>query len=121
MNLGHNNYFLQDPIWYNKNVRLKTKRYFYYPDWHNRGISTLGDLYRGHDFVKTFGDLVLEYDISIKDRRKYNSLMNGILLDWFDYPFQVQIPFLMKLLKHFLVMSKLLSHLRIYLNLRIFL
>ena len=90
MNLGHNNYFLQDPIWYNKNVRLKTKRYFYYPDWHNCGISTLGDLYRGHNFVKTFEDLVLEYDISIKDRRKYNSLMNGILLDWFDYPLQVQ-------------------------------
>ena len=90
MNLGHNNYFLQDPILYNKNVRLKTKCYFYYPDCHNRGISTLGDLYRGHNFVKTFEDLVLEYDISIKDRHKYNSLMNGILSDWFDYPLQVQ-------------------------------
>ena len=50
----------------------------------------MGDLYRGHNFVKTFEDLVLEYDISIKDRRKYKSLMNGILLDWFDYPLQVQ-------------------------------
>ena len=40
--------------------------------------------------MKTFEDLVLEYDISNKDRRKYNSLMNGILLDWFDYPLQVQ-------------------------------
>ena len=40
--------------------------------------------------MKTFEDLVLEYDVSIKDMRKYNSLMNGILLDWFDYPLQVQ-------------------------------
>ena len=44
----------------------------------------------GHNFVKTFEDLVLEYDISIKDRRKYNSLMNGILIDWFYHPPQVQ-------------------------------
>ena len=90
INLGLDKFFLQDPIWYNQNVRLKTKRYFYYHDWHARGIFTLTDLYRGHNFVKTFEDLVLEYDIPIKDRRKYNSLMNGILLDWFYNPPQVQ-------------------------------
>ena len=38
---------------------------------------------RGLHFVKTFEDLVLEFVISIADRRKYNSLMNGILIDWF--------------------------------------
>ena len=76
--------------WYNQNVRLKTKRYVFYHDWHALGISTLADLHRGHNFVKTFEDLVLEYDISIKDRRKYNSLMNGILIDWFYNPPQVQ-------------------------------
>ena len=53
MNLGHNDYFLLDPIWYDKNVRLKTKRYFHYSDWHDRGISTLDDLYMGHKFVKS--------------------------------------------------------------------
>ena len=90
INLGLDKFFLQDPIWYNQNVRLKTKRYFYYHDWHARGIFTVTDLYRGHNFVKTFEDLVLEYDIPIKDRRKYNSLMNGILLDWFYNPPQVQ-------------------------------
>ena len=90
-NLGHDKYFLQDPIWYNQNVRLKTKRYFYYHDWHTLGISTLADLYRGHNFLKTFEDLVLEYNVSIKDRRKYNSLMNGILIDWFYNPPQVQV------------------------------
>ena len=34
--------------------------------------------------LKTFEDLVIEFDISIRDRRKYNSLMNGIYLRWFD-------------------------------------
>ena len=29
-------------------------------------------------------------DCSLKDRRKYNSLMNGILIDWFYHPPQVQ-------------------------------
>ena len=53
-------------------------------------ISTLADLYRGHNFVKTFEDLVLKYDMSIKDRRKYNSIMNGILIDWFYNPPEVQ-------------------------------
>ena len=43
----------------------------------------MNDLYLGRNFVKSFEDLVLEYDISIKDRRKYNYLMNGSLIDWF--------------------------------------
>ena len=33
--------------------------------------------------MKTFEDLVIEFDISIKDRRKYSFLMNGISMDWF--------------------------------------
>ena len=33
--------------------------------------------------MKTFEDLVIEFDISIKDRRKYSYLMNGISMDWF--------------------------------------
>ena len=40
--------------------------------------------------MKTFEDLVIEFDISIKDRRKYNFLMNGILMEWFDNPKAVQ-------------------------------
>ena len=35
------------------------------------------------NMIKTFEDLVPEYDIAIRDRRKYNSLMNGLLIDWF--------------------------------------
>ena len=79
----------------------KTKRYFHYPDGHNLGVSTLGDLYRGHNFVKNFEDLVLEYDIANKERHKYNSLINDILLDWFHHSPQVQDLILMKLLKPF--------------------
>ena len=44
----------------------------------------------GGIICETFEDLVLECDISTKDRRKYNSLMNGILIDWFYNPPQVQ-------------------------------
>ena len=58
--------------------------------WFDRGISTLEDLNRGHNFIKTFEDLVIEYDISIKDRRKYNYLMKGISIDWFYNPSDVQ-------------------------------
>ena len=50
---------------------------------------TISHLYRGFNTVKTFEDLVLEYDIPIKDRRKYDSLMNGIYLDCFFYPQEV--------------------------------
>ena len=44
----------------------------------------------GHNFVKTFEDLVVEFDIPIRDRRKYNSLMNGIYLNWFQNPKNIQ-------------------------------
>ena len=33
--------------------------------------------------MKTFEELVLEFDIPIKDRRKYDSLLNAVYLDWF--------------------------------------
>ena len=82
-NLGYENYHLQDLIWWNCKVRFKTKKYFFYQNWFDQGIYTLDDLYRGRNFVKTFEDLVIEFDISIKDRRKYSFLMNGISMDWF--------------------------------------
>ena len=89
-NLGYGNYHLQDFVWWNRNIRLKTKKFFFYQDWFDLGICTVDDLYRGNNFVKSFEDLVLEFDISIKDRRKYNYLMNGLLLDWFYNPKDVQ-------------------------------
>ena len=83
-NLGWSNFHLQDPIWWNKGVRLKSKNFFFYPVWDEKGIRRISDLFLGHNLVKTFEDLVLEFDIPISDRRKYNSLMNGIYLDWFQ-------------------------------------
>ena len=89
-NLGWSNFHLQDPIWWNKGVRLKSKKFFFYPVWDEKGIRHISDLFLGHNLVKTFEDLVLEFDIPISDRRKYNSLMNGIYLDWFQNPKNIQ-------------------------------
>ena len=36
--LGVSQYHLQEYIWWNKNVRLKHKSYFFYPSWYERGI-----------------------------------------------------------------------------------
>ena len=89
-NLGWSNFHLQDPIWWNKDVRLKSKRFFFYPVWDEKGIRHISDLFLGHHFVKTFEDLVVEFDIPVSDRRKYNSLMNGIYLDWFHNSKNIQ-------------------------------
>ena len=89
-NLGYGNYHLQDFVWWNRQIRLKTKKFFFYQDRFDLGISTVDDLYRGKNFVKSFEDLVLEFDISIKDRRKYNHLVNGLSIDWLYNPQNVQ-------------------------------
>ena len=83
------NFHMQDSIWYNKHVSLRHRPYYYYHAWYERGILNVSDLYRGGNFVKTFEDLVLEYDIPITDRRKYDSLMNGLFLNWFTDQYDV--------------------------------
>ena len=88
-NFGYSDYCLQDFIWWNRKVRLKSKSFFFYPEWFDLGICTLNDLNRGYNFIKSFEDLVIEYDISIKDKRKYNYLMKGISEDWFYNPMNV--------------------------------
>ena len=40
--------------------------------------------------LKFFEDLVVDFDIPISDRSKYNSLMNGIYLDWFQKSKNIQ-------------------------------
>ena len=89
-NLGWSNFHLQDPIWWNKDVRLKSKKFFFYPVWDEKGIRHISDLFLGQNFVKTFEDLVVEFDIPVSDRRKYNSLMNGIYLQWFQNSKNIQ-------------------------------
>ena len=69
---------------------MKSKKFFFYPVWDEKGIRHISDLFLGHNLVKTYEDLVIEYDIPICDRRKYNYLMNGIYLDWFQNPKNIQ-------------------------------
>ena len=55
--------------------------------WNNgneRGIHYISQLHNGSGNPKFFEDLVVEFDIPIRDRRKYDSLMNAIYLSWFD-------------------------------------
>ena len=45
-----------------------------YPVWDEKGIRHISDLFLGQNFVKTFEDMVVEFDIPISDRRKYSSI-----------------------------------------------
>ena len=45
------------------------------------GIQHISYLHFGNNFVKTFEDLVVEFDIPINDRGKYNFLINGIFVE----------------------------------------
>ena len=82
-------------IWYNKNIRSKSRQYFYYDSWYERGICTLGDILYDDvptPVLKSFDDLIIEFDISYRDRRKYKFLMksifdSGILDDFEDHNF----------------------------------
>ena len=69
-----------DMLWFNKNICLKTKKYFYYSDWYDKGIKTVQDLMFDGNRFKEFFELVLEFDISIRDRRKYSFLIKAIPL-----------------------------------------
>ena len=43
--LRWSNFHLQDPIWSNKDVRLKSKKFFFYPVWDEKGIRHISDLF----------------------------------------------------------------------------
>ena len=97
--LGHEIHELRSQrctcIWFNKNIRSKSRQYFYYDSWYERGICTLGDILYDDvptPVLKSFDDLIIEFDISYRDRRKYNFLMksifdSGILDDFEDHNF----------------------------------
>ena len=70
-------------IWFNRNIRSKSKYYFLYQDWLDKGIVYISDLLNPpHPGSKLFEELILDYDISRKDRRKYNFLMRNIPNEW---------------------------------------
>ena len=59
-------------IWYNRNICSKSKHYFLYQDWLDKGIVYISDLLNPpHPGSKLFEELILDYDINRKDRRKF--------------------------------------------------
>ena len=98
-NLGRSDFHLQDPIWWNKKVCLKQKSSSSTPFGMRKGFVTFQTFFLAIIWLKLLReDLVIEYDIPIRDRRKYNYLANGIYLDWFKSPKIFMIMFLIKLL-----------------------
>ena len=83
----------QEYLWFNRRVRSKSKQYFDYQDWYDKGIHTIADLMNVPDpddvYIKTLEDLVSEFGISRisqKDKRKHNFLLKNIPSDWLDKP-----------------------------------
>ena len=80
----------QEYLWFNRRVRSKSKQFFDYRDWYDKGIHTVADLMNVPDpdnvYIKTHEDLVSEFGISQRDKRKYNFLLKNIPSDWLDKP-----------------------------------
>ena len=71
----------------NRNIRSKTKQYLFNEDWFDKGILYINDLFNPPlPGSKLFKELVLDFDISHHDRRKYNFLMKCIPSLWLDGP-----------------------------------
>ena len=72
-------------LWYNRNIRSRTKHYFYYEDWCEKGILYIDDLLNPPlPGSKLFEELVLDFNISRQDRRKFNFLMKCIPSPWLE-------------------------------------
>ena len=65
-------------------MRLKSRSYFYYPLWLDKGITNVSDLICGNNETKTFDEMVLEFGLPKSHKRKYNSLIKSILPEWFE-------------------------------------
>ena len=70
-------------IWYNKNIHSISKKYYFYQDWLDKKIVFISDLLNPPlPGGKLFEELILDFDISPQDRRKYNFLMRNVPEDW---------------------------------------
>ena len=70
-------------LWFNRNVRSKTKQYLFYEDWFDKGIQDFSDLLNPPlPGSKLFEELVLDFGVSMQDRRKFNFLMKCIPSSW---------------------------------------
>ena len=90
MEISFDEFSAQQYRWFNKQIRSKSKQYFYYQDWFEKGIYSISDLIDVVDpnniRIKTFEDLVFDFQISEKNRKKYNFLLKYIPSIWFDFP-----------------------------------
>lgn len=74
-------------LWYNKNIRSKSKQYFYFENWYAKNVCSISDLLNPPlPGSRLFEELVLDFDVSRKDRKKYNSLIKCIPHEWLDHP-----------------------------------
>jgi len=75
-------YVLEECLWFNKYIRSKSRQYYYYDSWYERGIFCIADLLYDDNptpVLKSFDDLIIEFDIPYRDTRRYNILMNNIV------------------------------------------
>ena len=74
-------------LWFNRNIRSRSKQSLYYEDWYEKKFCLINDLLNPpHPGHKLFEELVLDFRISIKDRRKYNFLVKNIPDTWIQEP-----------------------------------
>ena len=72
-------------LWFNRSIRSKSKTHLFYPCWYSKKVLTVSDLFNpplpGH---KLFEELVLDFGIPAKDRRKFIFLINNIPEQWMN-------------------------------------
>ena len=94
-------------LWFNRNIRSRTKQYLFYEDWYEKGIQFISDLLNPPPpGSKLFEELVLDFDVSKQDRRKFNFLMKCIPSSWLQDSNSRNIDLLILLLWVFSVLPK---------------
>ena len=67
-------------------IHSKSKQFLYYENWYAKNVRTISDLlnspFPGHNL---FEELILDFDISYKDRRKYTFLLQNIPNHWLEH------------------------------------
>ena len=72
-------------LWFNRQIRSKSKQFLYYETWYNKNVHTISDLLNPPlPGYKLFEELVLDFYIPLSDRRKYNFLMKNVPQEWLE-------------------------------------
>ena len=70
-------------LWFNRNIRSKSKQFFFYQEWFDRGIIFVSDLLDPPlPGSKIFEELILDFGILPNGRRKFNFIMRNIPQPW---------------------------------------